>query len=621
MKSQKMVAIALAGVLSLGAVLQAGPDEKRAAVPLAPGSGQVTVFLNVRVFDGKKIIPRSTVVVKGSKIAAVGPGVTVPQGAKIISGKNLTLLPGLIDSHVHLLSLDSLRQNAFLGVTTVLDMMTSPDFVKQAKTRLQDAGGKALADFRSAGNPATCPGGHGTEWGTQIPTLTKPEEAAAFIGDRIAEGSDYIKIMSGMVRNVLPLDVIAALVQEAKKRGLLTLVHIETRSTALAAIRAGVNGLAHCFADSPPDDDFIAAMKAAGSFVIPTLSVMNRLKDARKIDIAADERLAAGLEPEVIHSLESAQYPPDSSNLFYLVAEETVRRLHRAGIPVLAGSDAGKPGTVHGASLLGELELMIQAGFSPLEALIAATSLPAGVFGLRDRGRIAPGLAADLLLVTGDPSRLITDTRNIAGVWLRGERLDRNAVRTDMNRLREEWRKSGDVPAPRGSEAGLMCNFAGGDYLTRFGMYLFPISDKMMGGVSGAAISLAAGGADGSPGALAVTGNIEAKSPMPWAGVAFFPGALMMSIANLSRWDAITFWVKGDCENGAVMTMRDKQQMPGFAAFPVTRNWQKISISFRELGSSDGKNIWAFVFGAANTPGKFTILLDDVRLVATPKQK
>jgi len=134
-----------------------------------------------------------------------------------------------------------------------------------------------------------------------------------------------------------------------------------------------------------------------------------------------------------------------------------------------------------------------------------------------------------------------------------------------------------------------------------------------MGGASSAAIRLADDGAEGTPGSLAVSGNIEKKFPMPWAGVAYFPGALETSIANLSRWDAISFWVKGDCENGALMAMLKNQKMPGMKPFAITKQWQKITISFKDLGSSDGKNIMAFVFGVANTPGKFNIQIDDLR--------
>jgi imidazolonepropionase-like amidohydrolase len=115
-------------------------------------------------------------------------------------------------------------------------------------------------------------------------------------------------------------------------------------------------------------------------------------------------------------------------------ALESARRLHEAGVALLAGTDANNaPGracpVVHGAALHRELELLVAAGLSPAAALAAATSAPADRFGLSDRGRIAPGLRADLLLVAGDPASDITATRAIRGIWRRGVRFDREAFR------------------------------------------------------------------------------------------------------------------------------------------------------------------------------------------------
>ena len=116
---------------------------------------------------------------------------------------------------------------------------------------------------------------------------------------------------------------------------------------------------------------------------------------------------------------------PGAPATTYAGAVETVRALKKAGVAILAGTDAGNPGTTHGASLHGELELLVQAGLTPAEALAAATSIPAKTFGLGDRGRVAAGLRADLVLVSGDPTVDITATRAIDGIWKQGVRFDR----------------------------------------------------------------------------------------------------------------------------------------------------------------------------------------------------
>jgi imidazolonepropionase-like amidohydrolase len=578
---------------------------------------KITAFKNIRIFDGKQIINECTVIIKGTQILQVGKNITVPKEAEIITGEDLTLLPGLIDSHVHAFSWGDLRLEAIFGATTVMDMMTSTAFMRQTKAKLRANGNSNdMADFYSAGQPATYPGGHGTEWGTEIPTLTKPQEAKGFIESSIASGSDYIKIMSGEGKKVIGPEVIAALADEARKRNLLTVVHIQTRQKALEAIKTGVNGLAHCFADILPDDEFVRIMKEKGTFVIPTLSVMNTLEDARRVDITADERFTNCLTPEVINALASKF--KKQKNFFYRVAEETVHILHDAGIRVLAGSDSYNPGTVGGASLHGELELLTYAGLTPQEALVAATSLPAETFGLKDRGRIENGLRADLLLIKGDPTKDITETRNIKGVWLQGKKLDRDSYLSEIKKQNKEWKETGEIPAPLHSESGEICNFDSGDFSPNFGLYFFELSDKMMGGSSEASISLATDGADGTAGSLKISGNISNNSPYPWAGAAFFPGALESSTANLLKWNALSFWAKGDTANCMIMFLLKNQQMPAFQSITIASEWNKYEIPFEKLGSPDGKNIMAMIFGA-NTPGKFSIQIDQVKIINKTK--
>src|SRR5215471_12134873 len=152
------------------------------------------VITNVRIFDGSSVVPSGTVIVEGDKIQAVGPDVTVPDGAEVIDGTGHTLLPALIDAHTHAFG-PALTQALMFGVTTELDMFT--DYHLAAHMRQEQAEGKAVdrADLFSAGTLVTAPGGHGTEYGLTIPTITGPDEAQAFVDARLNEGSDYIKII------------------------------------------------------------------------------------------------------------------------------------------------------------------------------------------------------------------------------------------------------------------------------------------------------------------------------------------------------------------------------------------------------------------------------------------
>jgi cytosine/adenosine deaminase-related metal-dependent hydrolase len=148
------------------------------------------------VFDGVRVRPRATVVVENGRVVAVRERAKIPPGAQLVDGEGLTLLPGLIDAHTHDLRRPLLRQALMLGVTTDLEMFTPwPQFA--AEMRREQAEGRAAdrADLFSAGICVTAPGGHGTQFGVAIPTIDGPAQAQAFVDARIAEGSDYIKIV------------------------------------------------------------------------------------------------------------------------------------------------------------------------------------------------------------------------------------------------------------------------------------------------------------------------------------------------------------------------------------------------------------------------------------------
>src|SRR5262245_4006428 len=148
------------------------------------------LFQKVRVFDGTKVIAETDVLIQDGKIKEMGPDLVAGE-AEVVDGAGKTLLPGLIDAHVHVHGAETLEQALVFGVTTEFDMMMQPRMEYLLKSQENDR----MASFLSAGFPATVPGGHGTEYGIPIPTLNKPSEAKSFVEERLREGSDYIKIM------------------------------------------------------------------------------------------------------------------------------------------------------------------------------------------------------------------------------------------------------------------------------------------------------------------------------------------------------------------------------------------------------------------------------------------
>lgn len=394
---------------------------------------------NVRVFDGDRVLPRAAVLVKDGRVAAVADGLAAPPGADIVDGAGSTLLPGLIDAHAHVRGL-GLHDEIVFGVTIALDMSTDVEWAAAQRAEQRDAEqtGRALdrADLFSAGTLATAPGGHGTEYAA-IPTVGSPGEAAAFVRARIAEGSDFIKIVydDGGVfgsRRIPTIDraTLKALVDAARAAGKLSVVHIGSVAGARDAIEAGADGLAHLSPEAVLDPEVVALARRRGTFVVPTLTLNESVCGVRTgISLLQDDRLAPYLREYADRTLRDCFHlrPPQPLDFSHVLA--SVARLREAHVPILAGTDAPNPGTAHGVSLHRELELLVRAGLFPLEALRAATSAPADAFGLHDRGRIAAGLRADLVLVDGDPTRDILATRAIRTVWKLGQPVDREAFR------------------------------------------------------------------------------------------------------------------------------------------------------------------------------------------------
>lgn len=400
------------------------------ALPLSLGA-QTFAVTNARIFDGERTIPRGTVVVRDGRIEAVGADVQVPAGVEALNAGGGTLLPGMIDAHTHLIMGFGPDRALTFGVTTELDMFTVPDVARVLREQQAAPGGAPnRADILSAGYLATAPGGHGTQYGLPVPTLTKPEEAKAWVDARLAEGSDYIKIVLedgsayGRSRPTLDIATVAAVVEAAHARGRLAVVHVSTAETARKAIEAGADGLVHLFSDREAGADFAKLALERKAFVVPTLTVLESSNGiASGQSLAEDPRVRGWLLEGEITNLRASFTAKTAGGM--PAAFATIRALAAAGVPILTGSDAPNPGTAHGSSLHRELELLVKAGLTPEQALTAATSAPARAFRLADRGRIAPGLRADLVLVSGDPLEDITDTRSIVKVWKGGVAFER----------------------------------------------------------------------------------------------------------------------------------------------------------------------------------------------------
>ena len=398
-----------------------------------------TLLSDVRVFDGRELHPRLSVLVRRGRIAEIGAEIDPPPDCERVAGAGRTLLPGFVDAHTHTLSREDLRQALVFGVCTELDMFGDPELMAELKSLA--AGDNTVAELRSAGTGATAPGGHPTQLAEmgmfpEFPTLSDGDSAEEFVAGRIAEGSDYLKLILddgewlGTPLPTLSDRQVRAVVESAHDHGKQAVAHVSTHADALRALDSDVDGLAHVPLDRDPPPEFGQRIARAGMFVIPTLSVWEaKFGHRRENALCADPRLRPFVAPDVrgctegtwaeVFGVDQPDWPgPDH-------ARRAIRELHQAGVPLLAGTDAASPRSVHGLNLHGELAALVEAGLSPSEALGAATATPAECFGLADRGRIEPGARADLLLVDGDPTADIAATTNIARIWRGGAPVQR----------------------------------------------------------------------------------------------------------------------------------------------------------------------------------------------------
>ena len=598
----RSVAWLVIGIAVFVGVLGTLPVPQVAEGPAEGVHQQNFAITDVTVFDGETFRHGWDVWVEDGRIRHAGQRLDLPEELPRLDGRGHTLIPGLVDGHVHTFG-STLNDALRFGVTTVMDQFTPPAFVATKRGAREEVGPGTEADLFSAGMAATAPGGHGTQYGVPVETLTGPDEAAEWVRARRAEGSDWIKIIyedgSAYGREISSLDgeTVAALVAAAHVEELAAVVHVSTLERALDAMAAGADGLVHVWHDEVISEADARRFAEADVFVLPTLSVMASADDSAVAELVreTDETMLSPMQRQTLRDRFPGGFGEGAA-----VAMENVRRLRAAGVRLVAGTDAPNPGTAAGISMHGELRLLSRAGMGSAEALAAATSVAADAFGVADRGRIAAGHLAELVLVRGDLEADVSRSHDIVAIWKDGYLVERGLGSAPAAGAPQ----TEAAPAPAATmvadfEDGLGAAFGSWDVTT----------DQMAGGASSASMAV-------REGALVVTGEIAPGLAFPWAGAIWMPGAQPMQPVDFSGREVIRFRTRGDGREYSVMLISSAQPAgpPPTVTFVAPAEWTQVAIRLDDFPSATPEIIAGLAFVAEGPVGGFGFEVDDLEL-------
>jgi imidazolonepropionase-like amidohydrolase len=398
--------------LAVAAIVAAG-------VLAAPASAQsVTAFEGARLIVGDgRVIENATVVVDGPRIAQVGGAgeVRVPAGATRVSLAGKTIMPMLIDTHVHLGAtrdaiVRDLRLRAYYGVSAALSLGT--DRYEALDMRGQTIPGAAR--FLSAGRGITMP-----EPGrTAVPYwITTEAEGRKAVEELSVHKVDIVKLWvdtrDGKYKKLTP-ELYGAVIDEAHKRGLRVTAHIFDLEDAKWLMRAGIDAFAHGVRDRDIDDELVAMFRQRPSLVL-TPNLPDR---GVKVDLGW---LRAGLPDDELAKLEAANRDQPRAQVAHGIQARNLAKLNAAGVRITLGTDGNRPWGPHE-----EMLDMVLAGMTPMEVIVAATRNSAEFLRLADTGTLEAGKSADFIVLDANPLDDITHTRRISAVILRGVPVDRS---------------------------------------------------------------------------------------------------------------------------------------------------------------------------------------------------
>lgn len=426
---------------------------------IAAAAAETRVLQSFTLIDGSGRAPVSdaAMVIKDGRIAWVGPKskLVIPAGAEIVDLAGRHIMPGIINLHGHLGNTrgliqdpknytaenleENLRTYASYGVTAVLSMGADPELVYRARSDQRAGRPRSTRIFTAgrgftgkAGYPTSAPGMAGVPF--EIESADQARKAVAGLADRKV---DTVKIWVddhlGRERKI-SMDLSRAIIDAAHKHGIKVSAHIFYLSDARALIENGLDALAHSVRDAPVDDALITAMKKRGAWQsAATLTrELSTFVYAGPPAWLEDPFFTRSVGRDVIATLKSAEYrkrvaaDPDFARLpgFLETAKRNLKRLLDAGVKVGFGTDTGPPGRFPGYFEHLEMQLMVEAGLTPMQVIQTASKNAAEFLGeSKNLGTLEVGHWADLIVLQRNPLEDIRNTRSIEHVFIAGNRI------------------------------------------------------------------------------------------------------------------------------------------------------------------------------------------------------
>lgn len=397
---------------------------------VAQGGSGTMALVGGMLLDGYEAPPihRAAVVIEGNRIVAVGPAseVEIPAGAEIIDTEGMTMLPGLVDLHVHLMILGhgeysewwpildgareemmaiSAKQLLMAGVTTAVDL-GAPLEILNVRDDINE--GRLPGPRMLVSGPWITRGGR--QWPDWFQRrISSPEQAAEQADDLIDAGVDVIKIWVGMTE-----DDMRAVVEAAHRRGVEVHTHLYAPEDMWAAIRAGTDVIQHAGSGGNPpyDDDLIAEVAHRGIPIVQTIAHRIWVYPATVEfpERLQDPRLKEDLPPELYREFQRSFEDFHRNSYFRTTARQirnseiAARQFIEGGAVIAMGTDSGSPVNFHTEAAWREISALVDSGMTPLAAISASTKTGAEVIGRgADLGTIEPGKLADIIVVEGNP--------------------------------------------------------------------------------------------------------------------------------------------------------------------------------------------------------------------------